>query len=90
MGRDGRGQSRSDQFNDPDTFDIKRSPSDHLAFGEGVHHCIGAPTARLQGRLVAETIFRRFPRMRIAPGFVPSYRGTAMSRSMAELRLQLG
>jgi cytochrome P450 len=77
------------QFENPDTLDITRSPNDHLAFGEGVHHCIGAPTARLQGRLVAETIFRRFPRMRIAPGFVPSYRGTAMSRSMAELRLQL-
>ncbi len=78
-----------DQFANPDMLDITRSPNDHLAFGEGIHHCIGAPTARLQGRLVAATIFRRFPRMRIAPGFVPSYRGTAMSRSMAELRLQL-
>lgn len=78
-----------EQFKDPDAFDITRNPNDHLAFGEGVHHCIGAPTARLQGRVVAETIFSRFPRMRIAPGFVPTYRGTAMSRSMAELRLQL-
>ena len=77
------------QFNDPGSFDTRRTPNDHLAFGEGVHHCIGAPTARLQGRLVAETIFHRFPQMRIKPGFVPSYRGTAMSRSMAELRLQL-
>jgi cytochrome P450 len=77
------------QFNDPGSFDITRTPNDHLAFGEGVHHCIGAPTARLQGRLVAETIFHRFPHMRIVPGFVPSYRGTAMSRSMAELRLRL-
>ena len=78
-----------DQFERPDALDITRSPNDHLAFGEGIHHCVGAPTARLQGRLVAETIFRRFPKMRIAPGFIPSYRGTAMSRSMAELRLQL-
>lgn len=77
------------QFNDPASFDITRTPNDHLAFGEGVHHCIGAPTARLQGRLVAETIFRRFAHMQVVPGFVPSYRGTAMSRSMAELRLRL-
>ncbi len=78
-----------EQFKDPDTFDITRDPNDHLAFGEGVHFCIGSPTARLQGRLVAASIFARFPRMRIVPGFTPAYRGTAMSRSMATLRLQL-
>jgi cytochrome P450 len=78
-----------DQFPNPDTYDITRSPNDHLAFGEGVHFCIGNPTARLQGRLVAASIFQRFPRMRIVPGFVPTYRGTAMSRSMAQLRLIL-
>ena len=78
-----------EQFKNPDLLDITRDPNDHLAFGEGIHFCIGAPTARLQGRLVAASIFARFPRMRIVPGFVPSYRGTAMSRSMAELRLRL-
>jgi cytochrome P450 len=74
-------------FKDPGKFDIRRDPNDHLAFGEGVHFCIGAPTARLQGRKVASTIFGRFPRMRIAPGFIPTHRGTAMSRGMADLRL---
>jgi len=78
-----------DQFPNPDTYDITRSPNDHLAFGEGIHFCIGNPTARLQGRLVAASIFHRFPRMRIFPGFAPAYRGTAMSRSMAQLRVFL-
>ncbi|MGO9056626.1 MAG: cytochrome P450 [Candidatus Binataceae bacterium] len=78
-----------EQFKDPDIYDITRAPNDHLAFGEGVHFCIGNPTARLQGRLVAASIFHRFPRMRIVSGFIPTYRGTAMSRSMAQLRLQL-
>jgi len=78
-----------EQFPNPDTYDITRSPNDHLAFGEGIHFCIGNPTARLQGRLMAASIFHRFPNMRIVPGFVPTYRGTAMSRSMAQLRLIL-
>jgi hypothetical protein len=78
-----------EQFKNPDLLDITRDPNDHLAFGEGIHFCIGAPTARLQGRLVAASIFARFPRVRIVPGFVPTYRGTAMSRSMGELRLRL-
>ena len=60
-----------EQFKDPDIYDITRSPNDHLAFGEGVHFCIGNPTARLQGRLVAASIFHRFPRMRIVPGLRP-------------------
>lgn len=40
------------QFPDPDRFDIEREPNRHLAFGHGVHYCVGAPLARLEARIV--------------------------------------
>jgi cytochrome P450 len=48
-------------FANPDELDVDRPKGRHLGFGEGIHHCIGAPLARLEGRLAAEELFRRFP-----------------------------
>ncbi len=54
------------QFSEPETFDIRRNPNRHVAFGQGVHFCIGAPLARLEGQIAMTTLFQRFPTLRLA------------------------
>ncbi|WP_372405482.1 cytochrome P450 [Streptomyces luteireticuli] len=48
-------------FPDPDRFDIHRDTKGHLAFGHGVHHCLGAPLARLEGGIAFRTLLERLP-----------------------------
>ncbi|MCA6094554.1 cytochrome P450 [Streptomyces sp. SCA3-4] len=49
------------QFADPDTFDIRRDARGHLAFGHGVHHCIGAPLARMEASIALKALLQRCP-----------------------------
>jgi cytochrome P450 len=52
-------------FYDPDCFDIHRKPGGHLTFGRGAHFCLGAPLARLEGRIALEEVLKRFPEWQV-------------------------
>lgn len=54
-----------DQFKDPEIFDITRQKSKHLAFGKGIHACLGAPLARLEGEIAINSLLKRFPNMKL-------------------------
>jgi cytochrome P450 len=54
------------QFDRPDTLDLTRDPTRHLAFGLGVHYCLGAPLARLEGQIAINTLLRRLSNVRLA------------------------
>lgn len=53
---------------DPDRLDVTRGEVGHLAFGHGVHHCLGAPLARMEMRVAFPALLRRFPRLAEVPG----------------------
>jgi cytochrome P450 len=52
-------------FENPNTFDITRDPNPHVAFGHGVHYCVGAPLARLEGTIAINALLVRFPNIRL-------------------------
>lgn len=53
-------------FSNPDVLDIRRNPTGHVGFGFGLHYCLGAPLARLEGDLALSAILREFPTIRLA------------------------
>ncbi|MFB7247373.1 cytochrome P450 [Streptomyces populi] len=51
------------RYEEPDTFDIRRDARGHLGFGHGIHYCIGAPLARLEGRIALRSLLERCPEL---------------------------
>jgi pimeloyl-[acyl-carrier protein] synthase len=83
------GNRDPDVFTDPAAFDVTRNPNDHISLGWGVHFCLGASLARLEGRIVLETLARRFPMLDCAvdPSTLRYHRGI---RGLDALPLKLG
>jgi cytochrome P450 len=75
-------------FPNPEQFDVARNPNEHVSFGEGIHFCLGAPLARLEGAIAIESMLQKFPRLELAdPSAKLQYRGSMALRGLSELRL---
>ena len=78
------------QFKDPETFDITRNPNEHMAFGDGIHFCIGAPLARLEGSIAIGTVLERFPHLCLKNPDAPlTYKGSYFLRGLSRLEMAL-
>jgi len=71
-------------FEDPDRLDVGRRARGHVSFGRGIHHCAGAPLARLTGRIVLETLLERFRSMTLT-GHGARFRPGVVLRSLKSL-----
>ncbi len=76
------------QFPAAHQFDVTRTPNDHLAFGNGIHYCLGAPLARMEGAIAIRAALERFPRLRLAEPAAPlTYKGSYFLRGLSSLRM---
>jgi cytochrome P450 len=72
-------------FAEPDRLDVGRRPNPHIGFGAGVHHCLGAPLARMELQISLPTLLRRFPELHLAGE--PIRRPTFVLRGFASVPL---
>jgi len=77
-------------FDDPFTFDIRRTPNDHLAFGHGPHFCLGASLARLELRVVFEELLDRFPDLHLVDLEEPPLRAANFVSGIETLPVRVG
>jgi cytochrome P450 len=82
-----------EHFEDPDKFDVTRGEGDsaadrHLAFGFGIHYCLGSPLARIEGEIALRSFVQRFPNARLLDER-PQYRAQITLRGLENLRVGL-
>ena len=76
-------------FPQPETFDVRRpNATKTLAFGRGIHYCLGAALGRLEARIALEGLTRRFPRLRLLPGQTLSFHPNISFRGPEALWVQ--
>jgi pimeloyl-[acyl-carrier protein] synthase len=77
------------QFPDPDRLDLARAPNRHLAFGGGIHFCLGAPLARMEAAVAIPALLARLPGLELGPE-PPVRRDTVTLRGLASLPVTFG
>ena len=71
-------------FPDPDRLDITRADNRHIAFGWGIHFCLGAPLARVEGQIAINTLVQRLPKLALATE-TPEHRLSLTLRGLKSL-----
>ncbi len=80
----GAGNRDPEQFTNPELLDITRENNQHLSFSNGIHYCLGAPLARLEGQIAIGTLLKRMPKLELV-NENPPYRDTWVLRGLREL-----
>ena len=78
-----------ERFQRPDELDITRSDQGNISFGRGIHHCLGAPLARLEGRVALEVLLERFDEIGFGPR-APRYRPSVVLRGLEHCDVRVG
>ena len=77
-------------FERPDEIDLERAvPRRHVTFGRGIHHCVGAPLARIEARLVLRVLLERTKRISLDAGHPPRWANSLMVRRLEQLPVLL-
>ncbi|MRH88324.1 cytochrome P450 [Nocardia sp. SYP-A9097] len=77
------------RFSAPDTLDPTRTPTTHLAFGHGIHFCLGAPLARLEATIAFTALLQRFPNLRRSRTATVHWQSSTLIRGLLELLVHL-
>jgi len=77
-----------DKYADPDRLDVARNPTDHVAFGDGIHFCLGAPLARVEAQIAIGSLLNHFHRLALVNPS-PEWGGTFAVRGVTELWLSV-
>ena len=77
-----------DQFSEPDDLDLGREENSHIAFGRGMHHCLGAPLARVEGRIAFRGLLDRFADIQLAVE-KPQFKDHVVLRGLESLPVTL-
>ncbi len=77
-----------EQFTSPEVLDITREGENNISFGRGIHHCLGAPLARLEGRIAFEVLLERFDEIEFGAR-APSYKPNVVLRGLQEFPIRV-
>jgi pimeloyl-[acyl-carrier protein] synthase len=86
----GSGNRDPERFEDPDRLLLSRADNQHLAFGYGIHFCVGAALSRIEAPIALNALLRRFPEVRPADDEPPAWKPNVVFRGLEWLQVELG